>query len=133
MNDLSLLCSNWLWSGPGFNPSNLYSIDNQIDFKDYSLLSGLWLADVGTLVFAPGQTTKTLQVDIMDDDLIEGSLREFNIETSSVSPTKYALSIEDIIEDLDEGNYDIVLQAYAIAGGPTESLDEGTIVIMTYE
>ena len=71
INDLSLLCSNWLWSGSEFNPSNLYGIDSQVDFKDYSLLSGLWNADGGTLVFAPGETSKTFEVDIMDDDLIE--------------------------------------------------------------
>ncbi len=68
--DLRSLSQNWLWSGDGFNKADLYA-DGTVNLDDFSILGSQWRLDGGTLTFAPGQTGRTIELDIVDDGLNE--------------------------------------------------------------
>ncbi|MHC4344323.1 MAG: Calx-beta domain-containing protein [Planctomycetota bacterium] len=65
--DLRALAQNWLWAGPGFNRADLVA-SGKVDLFDFSSLAGQYLVEKGTLVFGPGQTSKTININIMSGD-----------------------------------------------------------------
>ena len=69
-HDLKSLSENWLWSGSGFNRADLYA-DGSVNLDDFSILGSQWRLDRATLEFAPGETSRTIELDIMDDGLNE--------------------------------------------------------------
>ncbi|MGQ4875465.1 MAG: hypothetical protein ACP6IY_15470 [Promethearchaeia archaeon] len=69
---------------------------------------------------------------MLDNVEIDGSRREFNVETST-GLTAYAIETSVIIENLSEGEYEIELQATAQAGAGTDSLQDGILIIYTYK
>jgi len=81
--DLRVLAENWLWAGPGFNRSDLVP-DHKVDLPDFSSFAGQYLVEKGTLVFQPGQTSKTININIMHGDGVESNE---TIEITLSNPT----------------------------------------------
>ena len=68
---LGVISDNWLWSGTaGANPGDLYS-DGAVNFNDYAVYAGNAYLVGGTIEFAPGETSHTISIDIVDDGLPE--------------------------------------------------------------
>jgi len=82
--DLSVFVDNWLSQTPG-NAADITG-DNNINFEDFAVCALDWLNTCGsnTLVFEPGQTRKTISIDIIDDGVDEG---DETIELTLQSPT----------------------------------------------
>lgn len=81
--DLQALAQNWLWTGPGFNRADLVA-NGKVDLLDFSSFAGQFLVEKGTLVFQPGQTSKTISINIMHGD--ENESNE-TIEITLSNPT----------------------------------------------
>ena len=81
--DLHALVQNWLWAGPGFHRADLVD-DGKVDLLDFSSFAGQFLVEKGTLVFQPGQTSKTISISIMSGDEEES---DETIEITLSSPT----------------------------------------------
>ncbi|MHC4866606.1 MAG: Calx-beta domain-containing protein, partial [Planctomycetota bacterium] len=81
--DLKAIADNWLWTGAGFNRADLVP-DGSVDLFDFSFFAGQFLVEKGTMVFLPGQTSKTININIMDDNKEE--LNE-TIEITLSNPT----------------------------------------------
>ncbi len=81
--DLRALAQNWLWTGPGFNRADFVT-DGKVDGFDFSFFANQWQVEKGTLIFLPGQTSKTSNINIMDDDEQESNE---TIEITLSNPT----------------------------------------------
>jgi len=70
--DIAVLAENWLSQTPG----NIADVtdDNSVNFEDFAICALEWLDACGgnSLVFEPGQTSKTIDIDIVSDGLYEG-------------------------------------------------------------
>jgi len=75
---------NWLSQAVG----NIADVtgDNAVDFKDYAVCALEWLDSCGnnTLQFNPGQVSKTISIDVVDDGLDE---EDETIEVTLSNPT----------------------------------------------
>jgi len=81
--DLRAFAQNWLWTGAGFNRADFVA-DGNVDLLDFSCFAYQWLVEQGTLVFEPGQTSETIEISIMNDDLDED---DETIEVTLFNPT----------------------------------------------
>ena len=125
MNDLQAFADNWLWTGAGFNRSD-FIVDGIVAMDDYSMLAVQWLKEKGTLVFEPGQTSKTIDINIMNDDLDEEDetivvqlLNPVGPDVELVDPNEHVYTIRDPRPAV----------AFALETGPSTTEDSGPIVI----
>jgi hypothetical protein len=72
LSDIGGLVDNWLSQVPG----NIADVtdDSNVDFEDFAVCALEWFDTCGsnTLVFEPGETSKTININIIDDGLPEG-------------------------------------------------------------
>ncbi|MHC4499354.1 MAG: Calx-beta domain-containing protein, partial [Planctomycetota bacterium] len=92
--DLNDFAQNWLWTGTGFNRAD-FMADGKVDFFDFSYLANQWLVEKGTLVFQPGQTSKTSNINIMNDDEDESNE---TIEITLSNPTGPEVELGNITQ-----------------------------------
>ena len=84
LRDVGLLAENWLSRAPG-NPADINS-DEKVNFKDFGTCALEWLDCSGsnTLRFDPGQTTRTISIEIVGDGIDE---EDETIEITLWNPT----------------------------------------------
>jgi len=95
MLDIAVLVDNWLLQGPG-NIADV-SGDELVNFADFAVCAARWhtpCAD-GRLVFNPGETSKTIGIDIVDDGLDE---EDETIEVTLSNPTGADVQLGAITE-----------------------------------
>ena len=82
--DVGFLAENWLSQTPG-NLADINS-DNKVNFKDFGACALEWLDSCGsdTLQFNPGQMSKTISIDIVNDGIDE---EDETIEITLSNPT----------------------------------------------
>ena len=70
-SDMSVLAANWVDQTPG-NVADVIA-DGGINFEDFAVCAAEWERPCtgGTLVFNPGETSKEISIDIVDDGLNE--------------------------------------------------------------
>ena len=92
--DLNDFAQNWLWTGAGFNRAD-FMANGKVDFFDFSYLGNQWLVEKGTMVFQPGQTSKTRNINIMNDDEDESNE---TIEITLYNPTGPEVELGNITQ-----------------------------------
>ncbi len=90
LKDLKALADEWL-SDAGGGESDL-SGDSRVNFDDFALIAKEWLDNCGgsTLVFAPGEQSKTISIDIVSDSVPES---DETIELTLSNPSGGDLSL----------------------------------------
>ncbi|MHC4214699.1 MAG: Calx-beta domain-containing protein [Planctomycetota bacterium] len=94
MLDLKAFAQNWLWTDIGFNRAD-FVIDGKVDSFDFAFFANQWQVEKGTLIFLPGQTSKTTNINIMNDEQQE--LNE-TIEITLSNPTGPDVSLGAITQ-----------------------------------
>jgi hypothetical protein len=96
--DLQEFADNWLWTGDGFNRAD-FTRSGKVDFRDFSVFAGQWLVDKGTMLFMPGETSKTIELNIINDGLDEDNetieVTLSNISGAELGVDKHTYTIMD--------------------------------------
>jgi len=90
LKDLKAVADEWLSNTPGGEAD--LNRDNKVNFDDFALIGTEWLDSCGSnsLVFAPGEQSRTINIDIISDSLNES---DETIELALSNPSGGGLAL----------------------------------------